>query len=1141
MTGPDGQAVASRPGLSAWVDASAGTGKTKVLADRVLRLLLAGTAPERVLCLTFTRAAAAEMANRIHRTLGDWARADEAALAGGLAGLLEAPPDEAALDRARSLFLNVLDSPGGIRVQTIHSFCEGVLGRFPLEARIAPHFEVMGERTAQETLRAARDRVIGEAAAGLDETLALISVRLREDRFDRLMASLGADRGRVLAMARPDEGAVYRYLGRPIGQTAREVIAAAAEDTVFDGEGLDRAAAALARGGKTDRGRADAIEAWIGDPDGRIAGFESYAAAFLTKDGGIRARLATNRVAEDAPEVPEILRSEAARIASVREARLATAVAEASSALARLAATLMDAYDAEKRARARLDYEDLILHVRHLLRGEAAAAWVLYKLDGGIDHVLIDEAQDTSLDQWAVIHALTGDFFAGQGAREAGRTVFAVGDPKQSIFSFQGADPDSFAAMRDRFRDRVEAGGAGWESVALEVSFRSTAPVLRAVDAVFADPDTRRGLGGPPIRHRVHRTGQAGEVVLWPPAAPLDSEAADPFDPDARRAAHAPSSWRLAQAMAETIDGWIRSGEPLPSRGRPVRAGDIMVLVRRRTAFFEQLVRALKAREVGVAGIDRLVLDRQLAVMDLLALGEAALLPHDDLTMAAVLKGPLFGFDEETLFDLAHGRGNKSLFARLAELGADDPDFADAHARLGAMLAAADYVPPFEFYTHILSAMGGRGRLIARLGPDAEDPIDEFLNLALDYEREHPPSLQGFVSWFRAAATEVKRDLEQTGRDEVRIMTVHGAKGLEAPIVMLADTIQTPAEVSRLLWPDDDRGRPMLLWRPPRGDEDPRTAALRAEAEQRRDEEYRRLLYVAMTRAQDRLHICGYTTARPPSETCWHRIVERALEPLAEPFEMTLEAPGIEGWSGRALRLACPQDSPPDRAGRRAAEAAAVHLLPDWAGRPAPPETKAPRPAAPSRLDEDPTVARSPLGADGGAGLRRGRIVHDLLRALPGIDAAERAAAAAAHLARPILALAPAEREALTREVLGVLAAPEVAPLFGPDARAEAPIAGWIGDRLFSGRIDRLLVGGIDIRLVDFKTDREPPARAELVSAAHLRQLAVYRALLRKIHPGRPVRCALIWTVGPRVMAIPGALLDGHAPVLVQTDVRHGP
>ena len=1139
MTDTSGQTIAARPGLSVWVGASAGTGKTKVLADRVLRLLLSGTTPERILCLTFTRAAAAEMANRIFAILGDWARDEPTVLADKLANLLEAAPDEAMLDRARSLFLLVLDTPGGMKIQTIHSFCEAVLGRFPLEARIAPHFEVMDERTAQETLRAARDHVIGSTGHGdpgnaAAEALAVVTARLGEDRFDALMSRLAADRARVHAMAPSEDGAIYRYLGLDPGQTVDEILAAGCLEEAFDGPGLQDAADALATGKPSDRDRAENIAGWLADPATRLGEFWRYSRAYLTKNGTIQARLLTKGVADVEPGAAEALEIEARRIRAVRERCLAADTARASTALAILARLLLGAYDAEKSHRARLDYDDLIIRVRRLLEGEAAAAWVLYKLDGGIDHVLIDEAQDTSPEQWAVVRALAEDFFTGLGAREtppdAPRTVFAVGDPKQSIYSFQGADPDSFAVMRDHFRDQVEAGGARWESVALEVSFRSTAPVLQAVDTVFAEPDMRAGLGDLPIHHAVHRTGQAGSVVLWPPAEPIDHDAASPFEPTRSMEAQESASWRLAEAMAETIHGWIENREPLPSRGRPVRAGDIMVLVRRRTEFVEQFVRALKEREVGVAGIDRLVLSGQLAVMDLMAIGEAALLPDDDLTLAAVLKGPLFGLDEQALFDLAHGRDETSLAARLAERAGRDGAFAADHALFNEILAIADFVPPFEFYMRILAAMGGRARILARLGPDAEDPIDEFLALALEYEREHPPSLQGFVSWFRAAATEVKRDLEQTGRDEVRIMTVHGAKGLEAPVVLLADTMQTPDDTPALLWPDGGDGRPVLLWRPRRDNEDPATAALRAGSERRRDEEYRRLLYVAMTRAQDQLHICGHATRRKPPETCWYRIVERALEPLAEPFEMTLEAAPITSWSGRALRLSAPQAAEPDRADPSDAGPRPVHLLPDWANRAAPREDPATPPAAPSHLDEDTTAVRSPIGGDGGVGFRRGRVIHDLLQALPELAVPDRAHALAAHLARPAVGLAPAEREGLAEEVLAVLAAPEIAPLFGPGSLAEVPIAGRIGERAFSGRIDRLLIGETDVDLIDFKTNREPPARPEDVPAAYIRQLATYRALLREIYPDRRVRCALIWTVGPRAMAIPAAMLDAHAP-----------
>ena len=1134
MTGATGQTIAARPALSVWVGASAGTGKTKVLADRVLRLLLSGTAPERILCLTFTRAAAAEMANRIFTILGAWARAEPAALAGALTELLEAAPDAAMLERARSLFLVALDTPGGMKIQTIHSFCETVLGRFPLEARIAPNFEVMDERTAWETLRAARDRVIGDTTQLTADAMAVVTTRLGEDRFDALMSRLAQDRARVHAMAPPEDGAIFRYLGLDPGQTVDGILAAACSEEAFDGPGLQDAADMLATGKVTDRTRAERIAGWLAHPATRAADFRAYAGAYLTKDGKIQARLLTKGVAEADPAAVEVLDTEARRVRAVRERCLAADIARTSTALATLARVLLGAYDTEKSRRARLDYDDLIARVRRLLEGEAAAAWVLYKLDGGIDHVLIDEAQDTNPAQWAVIRALAEEFFSGLGGREmppeAPRTVFAVGDPKQSIFSFQGAEPDSFAVMGDHFRGRVEAGGARWETVALEISFRSTAPVLQAVDAVFADPDTRRGLGDLPICHAVHRIGQAGLVVLWPPAEPIEHEPGSPFDPTQSMGTQESGSWRLAAAMAESIAGWIKSGEPLPSRGRPIRAGDIMVLVRRRTEFVEQLIRALKILEVGVAGIDRLVLSGQLAVMDLLAIGEAALLPDDDLTLATVLKGPLFGLDEQALFDLAHGRGKTSLAARLAELAGRDEALAADHALFAEILAIADFVPPFEFYMRILAAMGGRARILARLGPDAEDPIDEFLGLALDYEREHPPSLQGFLSWFRAAATEVKRDLEQTGRDEVRVMTVHGAKGLEAPIVILADTMQTPDQSPPLLWPEDGEARPVLLWRPGKDGEDPTTAALRAEAERRRDEEYLRLLYVAMTRAQDQLHICGYLTKHKPRETCWYRIVERALGPLAEPFEMTLQAPTITPWSGPALRLAAPQEAGPDRADPDEAGPRPVHLLPDWATRAAPREDPAAAPAAPSHLDQDTTAIRSPFGADGGAGFRRGRVTHDLLQAVADIAVPDRARAIAAYLARPAVGLAPAEREGLAREVQAVLCAPEIAPLFGPGSLAEVPIAGRIGGRAFSGRIDRLLIGETGVELVDFKTNRAPPARPEDVPAATIRQLAAYRALLQQIYPGRRIGCALIWTVGPRAMAIPAALLDGHAP-----------
>ena len=1125
---PDGQIVASRPAVSAWVDASAGTGKTKVLADRVLRLLLAGTPPERILALTFTRAAAAEMANRIFDALGTWSAMPGDALESTLAALLEGPPDADAVARARALFLQVLDAPGGMKIQTIHAFCQSVLGRFPLEARIDPHFSVMDERTEGETLRRARDAVIAEAGRDPDSPLArafvTVAARGGESVFDGLMAALASGRDKVAVLAErafPNvEAATHRHFDLDPGETGETILAAAGAEGAFDREGLERAADALCQGLKTDAEAGNAIAAWLESPRPTPDAFADYARAFLTQKGDIRKNLPTKTVAASAPLAVEAWQAEAGRVRAVRERLLAAATAAESAALARIGAKLLSSYRDEKARQGRLDYDDLIAGVQRLVEDETAALWVLYKLDGGIDHVLIDEAQDTNPRQWAVVRALAADFFAGEGARDAARTVFAVGDPKQSIYSFQGVEAGAFSATREAFRARVEESGAAWEGVELGHSFRSTGAVLRAVDAVFADGDARRGLGERPVAHAVGRTGQAGLVMLWPPVRPHESEDADPWQPVAKPFTHQTAAYRLAEAIAETIGGWISSGERLGSRDRAMTASDIMVLVRHRSEFVDHLVRALKQRSVGVAGIDRLVLSTQLAVMDLLALAEAALTIEDDLTVAAVLKGPLAGLDEAALFDLAHGRGETSLAAALARRRGD-ARCARARKVLEDVLAMADFVPPYEFFSRILGPMGGRERIVARLGPDAEDPIDEFLALALDYEREHTPSLQGFVSWFRGARAEVKRDLEQSARDEVRVLTVHGAKGLQVPVVILADRMQAPTEREPVLWSETEP--PILVWKRRQDARDAVSAALAAAERERGEEEYRRLLYVAMTRAEDRLYVAGYTSRKSVPDDCWYAMVERALEPIADSRETTLEAPeeGVD-VTGTGLVLEEPQTEPPDRAHEADREAPAAEPLPAWARRPAPAEPPV-RPArGPSRLDEDGTPVRSPGGE---RVFRRGRIVHDILRRIPAPPPGDLRPAVEAHLARPVLALPAGERREIADEVAALLADPAVAALFAPGSMAEVPVVGRIGGQAYSGWIDRLAVEEDAVRLVEFKTDRDPPVAPEAIRPGYLRQIAAYRALLAEIYPGRRIECTLVWTVGPVAMAVPDGLL----------------
>lgn len=1136
---------AADPEASVWVAASAGTGKTSVLTDRVLALLLAGTPPARILCLTFTKAAAAEMANRIADRLGRWATVTDAELARDVGKLTDQTPQDDLLQRARRLFARVIDAPGGLKIETIHAFCQSLLRRFPLEAGVVPHFQVMDERSAAELMDRARDGILLRAWRGVDEALAAalreVTGHIQEDEFRELMAGLARERGRLARLATgPRElesaiAAVYRCLGLRPGEDKDAVLAAALANDALDARALGAAAAALAAGSKDDQERGRIIAAWLTDQAKRGDQIDEYRKVFLTGEGEVRQRLATKAVLEAAPEVEGALRAEAERLTALGERIKAAVTAAATAALLTLGGAVLAAYERHKAEEAMLDYDDLILEARRLLESRGAD-WVLYKLDKGLDHILIDEAQDTNPDQWRVIALLADEFFAGEGAREERRTIFAVGDAKQSIFSFQRADPAAFDAMRRRFAERARAAGSNWHSEMLSKSFRSTPAVLRAVDGVFGRAGAADGVGmaGEAIRHVAFRRGRAGLVELWPAVTARERAAPAPWLPPLSREPTDSPPGRLAACIAARVKRWLKDGEPLPSRGRKVRAGDIMVLVRRRTVFVDELVHALKKASVPVAGIDRMVLTDQLAVMDLMALARFLLLPEDDLTLASVLKSPLVGLAEEQLFDLAFGRGEHSLWHELDRRADEDAAYASAHAYLAGLLSRVDFLRPYELFAEVLGARGaaaarsGRQRIIARLGPEAEEPLDELLALALAYERAHVPSLEGFLRWAESGRAEIKRDPEASARDEVRIMTVHGAKGLEAPIVILPDTLQAPKESPRLLW--FDGGESGLLWPPRRAYEERVATALRSEVNRKRDQEYRRLLYVAMTRAEDRLYVCGWRGTREPPADCWYNLVRDGLTGIAEPFAFDCTAEIAEGWAGEGLRLVSPQEASIEREHREAALPVSHEPLPAWTRQPAPPEPLPPRPLAPSRPTEEEPAVRSPLGADEGLRFRRGIIIHRLLELLPELPTARRAAACRRYLARPAHGLAKAERDALAAETLAVLADPAFAPLFGRGSRAEVALAGLINGRVISGQVDRLLVAPQEVLAVDYKTNRPPPVAVNEVPALYLRQMAAYRALLRAVYPGRQVRMLLLWTEGPRRMLLPDGALDPYAP-----------
>ncbi len=1131
-----GQLQASDPSVSAFVGASAGSGKTKLLTDRLLRLMLSGAAPERIQCLTFTKAAAAEMAVRLQRTLGRWVTLDDAPLSRELHALDIAPSSDT-LAAARALFAHVLDLPGGMRIGTIHAFCQSLLRRFPLEASLSPQFRLVDDRDAEDALTEARETMLAHASTPrMASALVTLAGLASADQFGTHVASLQRDLPKLkeaLTLGDTIEDAQRRALAVPAG-TEAEIIALAVN---WQAEPALREAARTVQrlGAAQCAERAGRMLDWLGlDAPERAEHWPHWCDEFLTAKGEARAasRFASKAATDADPDIARHFLDECDRIIATNDACAALRVAAVSAALVTLAAPVLRAYAEHKESSGLLDYDDLIDRTSTLLV-DPGAAWVLYKLDGGLDHLLLDEVQDTAPEQWQIARALTEEFFAGATARDTHRTVFAVGDRKQSIYSFQGADVDAFDRSHRLLRLRVEAADKPWRDAQLDVSFRSTRPVLELVDRVFADPLAASGVveSGQTLAHFADRAEHAGAVELWPLAPLPETAEAEPWAvPDQNRGLTS-----APQRLAETLARWIAreagGGVPLESRGRPLVPGDVMVLVRRRNEFARALVRGLKSLGVPVAGLDRLVLTEQPAVQDLMALADALLLPQDDLTFACLLTSPLGGLSDDSLMDLAIGRGGP-LWEALRRRAEERPEWRAAWAFFATLLARVDYVSPYALFAEALGPLGGRSRLYARLGPEAAEPVDELLNAALSYARMHPASLQGFLHWLRRSGAEVKREAEGAG-SLVRVMTVHGAKGLQAPLVILPDTTSLPPDERAVLWATDPATRLHVpIWSPLREVRCNAAQRLRDAAERRRMEEHNRLLYVALTRAEDRLLVCGWQKLRGPSDECWYRLVERGFDSL--PAE---RAP-FDGWDGERRRYATPQLAAPARE-RGQAMRPQAQPLPPWAGtapswraaalpaEPGRPERLAP--SRPENVELGPVpAAATPLAAREAASnrYRRGTLLHALLQHLPDLPHDRREVVASAWLDRPGNGLPAGETETLTREVLGILDHPELAPLFSPGSRAEVPLTGLVGGTVVGGLVDRLAVLDDRVLIADYKTNRRPPTSVEDTPLLYRRQMAAYRAVLRDIFPGRTVVCALVWTQTSQVVMLPDELLD---------------
>jgi ATP-dependent helicase/nuclease subunit A len=1079
------QRQAADPSQSVWVAASAGSGKTHVLVDRITRLLLDGARPDTLLCLTFTKAAAGEMENRLFQRLGEWAGLSDVDMREALLRLGEKDVSPARRAAARKLFAKALETPGGLKIQTIHAFCEQLLQRFPVESEMAPGFRVMEEQEDKDLFRSS-----------------LLESLVPDDAFSRDAWSF-TDDGEVLTLDRLEKLA-KRFLSGSTGMRGRlQNLNRLAEteknirhhldvvdvrprvDIVGELVGFDRAKlrkaydALLPHEGWTDRGVFVHLKNVL-DAEADLDTLHALRSFLFTGAGQERSKILKATAQRQEPQLTEWFEGERKRLAGIGAELSLSDLLAANLSINKAMAGLLQRVNLSKRAQARYDFDDLISRAARLLSSKESAQWVLYKLDRGIQHILVDEAQDTSPSQWLIIKALADAFFDGE---DQSRTLFVVGDGKQSIYSFQGADVEAFSRSQSHFKNQLAGVDRSLQNTKLTISYRSNSVVLDAVNAVFKEGSEPAQLMGQSARgagdHSAHFRDRAGLVELWDLEMPDEGDAPDHWQAPVDKPPRNHPRRKLARRIATTIKSWIGKRQ-LTGRDRVVQAGDILILLQRRNSFFYALLGELGSLGIAVAGADRLKLQDSLIVQDLLAVAQFIRMPGDDLNLASLVKSPLMpeALTDDALYRISYGR-KSSLWSCMPEASANFRFLQDV---------SQTQATPFMLFSKVLQS--ARTRIQSRLGDEAIDAAHEFLSLALDYEQQSGTSLSGFTDWFMSGETEIRREMEQGGQ-ALRVMTVHGSKGLEAPIVFLADANDVPRARGEgfVRVAGEETEDDMLLFTPKTMMMPEKIQKLKDVQKKRDTAERMRLLYVGMTRAADELYICG--VGRPPrkdggdaemSESVWYPHVKAAFEKDARRL-LTDERFGVWRFGSDPVFDMTAQTPH-----------AAKPILEAWVTAPIPKAFAIPAVTASRRSQMFDRVA-----------VARGLNTHKLAEVMADTDMAHRLEVGLRWAKRLKL------EEAVVLRLVDAFARADLAPLFSDLADSEVSIEGQVDGQPVSGRMDRMAVMADMIYLLDYKTDRVPPDRLD-PGHGYVRQMATYKALLSQAYPDRPVKAALLWT-----------------------------
>ncbi|MBR1825506.1 MAG: double-strand break repair helicase AddA [Alphaproteobacteria bacterium] len=1136
-TATDTQRRAANPSNSVWVEASAGTGKTQVLSDRVLRLLLDDVKPMRLLCLTYTKAAAVEMNSRISERLSEWAVIDEAELEDKLKQLLGAEISSAEKLRkykakARTLFAELLDTPGGIKIQTIHSFCTDVLKRFPLEAKVSPYFEVLEDEESTNALTQIKTEILLKENHNGDNKLSAaidyFAENMSETAFPSMLKKITEKRREMVEVLSKNGGlsnflkALAEKLNINTDETEESIKAEFMQATRRQLSDVVKNISAWSHGTEsTDKPKVkictDVIERNFQTED-----YEIYKLCFFTGENEPRKErsLATKDAKDADSELMSRLFAEQERLKISEEKLQKLRLYQSTKSAFTIVREIDKRYEQYKREKSCMDFSDLIYKTRALLNDNNSSArqWVLYKLDGGIDHILLDEAQDTSPEQWDIVASLCDDFFSGEGQTDVNRTIFVVGDRKQSIFSFQGADPDKFDKMAEYFKEKAENARKVFEPVTLGVSFRSAPAVLEAVNKIFATEQAADGVvtDSKTFKHTPVRAGEFGKVTVLPMLEADSKNTAEDYEhwePPMERVTKISVETQMAREIAQRIRRMV---DERAQTSKPLHYRDFMVLVRTRNGFVQEFIRACEQEHIAISGADKMVLSEEIAVQDLISLGKFLLYPKDSLSLAEVLTSPLFSIDGQLLEDLCYNRNKgEELWNRIQ--ASNDSRCREIFGVLKTLQDNLDHIRPYEMYNFVLTKMGGRRKFIERMGQEVEDTLDEFINMTLAYEQRQIPSLRGFITWFGQSEKEIKRESDEAETDAVRLLTVHHSKGLQAPIVFLPDTAKTPSDRRQQTFLQDDE----LAYYPLNASAyDDICNSIKEKNRIKEMKEYRRLLYVALTRAEDQLFICAHGPQKskkdaksdkkdkPEKQDSWYDLCRNALS--------------TDNTDATAEIICETKEEVAKKEKKKSLTAFEKFAFEPWIDENlTQKEDNLSKPYTPSKIEEKEDElpdSVSPL-KNNGIYFRRGILIHRLLQFLPA-KLQNKDAVIDEYLRKNAADFSADDCAQIKEEVLALLNNGDFADIFGADSRAEVPVVGEVEGKIISAQLDRLIVLPDRVKIVDFKTNRPAAKDAAHTPKQYLTQLAVYAKLMQKIYPQKTVETYILWTNETRLMRI---------------------